>query len=484
MRLINTMRIYCNRLVVVILFVAALLAGCLSEQAAAPALSTGKPALLRSIDNSVLSVVVQIEESGREFIGQQREDGSWYVQMNVASGQAHAFVASWYANLKGQRVLLVEQHGEFFAGPTRVQSDAKTVDVSEGNGFDSDCDGASNLAELEANSDPLSSPGCSSDSQTNSAEASTNTGETTDASSTATNNADGAVTAGTTTSTGSATGNDVIDEPSDTGNADEGGTTDTDATNGSGGTSSPVVSATMPELVPIPAGCFTMGSPLTDPFRQDDERQHEVCVEAFEIGRHEVTFDQYIEFVGQFGSLQSIPFDSNWGKGSRPVINVSWRSAVAFTQWLSESTGDTYRLPTEAEWEYAARGGTQTLFWTGDTLRDDQENFDSTNPWGGGIATGKPYENKTLPVGSLQLNPFGLYDMLGNVIEFTCSLYSDNYENNLENQCDYDMTQEHVARGGVYNYIASWSRSSTRTGKVTADEINGHIGFRVVRENR
>jgi len=366
-------------------------------------------------------------ESGLAFDGLQREDGSWYVQINVPSGQAHAFVASWYANTKGEAVLLVEQRGEFFAGPTRVQADAETLDISVGNGFDADCDGLYNLAELEAGSDPLSGPGC--DIAGGAGVTDTND----------TGNSVGSTDAGSTT-----TGSDAVEDSTDT--VDD-GSTDSGMTDNPDTTPTPVVSAMIPELQPIPADCFQMGSPLTDPFRRDDERQHEVCVEAFHIGLYEVTFDQYSEFAGQPGAVQTIPFDSNWGMESRPVINVSWRNAVLYTQWLSEITGDTYRLPTEAEWEYAARGGTQTYFWTGDMLRDDQENFNSTDPWGGGIATGKPYENKTLPVGSLQPNPFGLYDMLGNVIEFTCSLYSENYDNNLEEQCDYDMTQEHVARG-------------------------------------
>jgi len=453
------------------LLIVATLAGCSAEPAVGPALTTGKPPILRAIDNRLLSVVVRIDAIGREFIGEQRTDGSWFVEMDVPADMTHNFVASWYANYKEQRVLLVEQRGEFYAGSTQVQANPTTVDVSDGNGFDSDCDGQSNLAELESNSDPLSTPGCGGNSQATEIDGAADAGDTAGPVGATEGATDGVIDTSAT---------NVTDNAGATGGID--GTLDAGSTNDTGGTPGSAVSSTIPELVPITAGCFQMGSPESDVFRQPDERQHKVCVDAFQIGRYEVTFDQYNEFAGQPGIAQSIPNDRTWGMGSRPVINIAWSDAVAYTQWLSDLTGDSYRLPTEAEWEYAARGGTQTLFWTGDTLRDDQEHFGSADPYGGGIATGLPYRDKTIPVGSLQPNPFGLYDMLGNVIEFTCSLYSDNYENQLEEKCDYDMTQSHMARGAAYNYIATWARSSTRTGVVTAGEHNGHVGFRVVRE--
>jgi len=445
------------------LLTAIMLTGCSTEQASGPEIATSKPPLLRAIDNSVLSVVVRIDEGGYIFVGEQRTDGSWFVKMDVPSDKTHNFVASWYASMKGQTLLLVEQRGEFYAGPDQLQSNAVTQDISVGDGFDYDCDGKSNLNELEDGSDPLVGPGCSGDSQA-----------------TGSNDSAGTTAEGTTAEGASeTTGTELSD---DSGNlSDIDGTPDAEPTGGSGG---PTVSSTIPELVSISEGCFTMGSPTTDVFRQSDERQHDVCVDAFHIGRYEVTFDQYNEFAGQPGVAQSIPNDRTWGMGLRPVINIAWSDAIAYTQWLSDLTGDTYRLPTEAEWEYAARGGTETLFWTGDMLRDDHEHFGSADPYGGGVATGLPFRDKTIPVGSLKPNQYGLYDMLGNVIEFTCSLYSDNYENQLEENCDYDVTQEHVVRGAAYSYIATWARSSTRTGLVAADAHNGHVGFRVVRENQ
>jgi len=148
----------------IVLFVAAVLNGCSEEQSIAPGLSIAKPSQLRNIDNSVLSVLVRIDEGGYEFIGEQRLDGTWVVRMNVPGDKTYNFVASWYANAKQQRVLLLEQRGQFYAGSDdNVETTRATEDTSVGNGFDADCDGLSNLYEVENSSDPLSIPtSCSS----------------------------------------------------------------------------------------------------------------------------------------------------------------------------------------------------------------------------------------------------------------------------------------------------------------------------------
>lgn len=481
-----------------------ILAGCIAEQPSGPDFATAKPPLLRAIDNSILSVVVRIDDQNPDYTGEQRSDGSWFVRMNISLDDTHTFVAKWYASTKGQRVLVLEQRGEFFASATSLRSQATSDDISEGDAFDEDCDGLSNLAEMDADSDPLdpqdplSSSGCSNSESTDNGVVSDADGTSDMSESQGTSDASGG-TSDTSDTNGSADsagsqGTSDASSATDAGSSDTGGgtnntagsntTSGADTTSGSNGLGGPEPSRTMPDLVELTGGCFPMGSATDEADRQDDERQHEVCVEPFAIGLYEVTYDQYNEFAGSPGVVQSSPHDNTWGMGRRPVINAVWRDAVAYTQWLSELTGDTYRLPTEAEWEYAARGGTQTRFWSGAQLRDDQEHFGSANPYGGGVATGQPFRDRTIPVGSLQPNPFGLYDMLGNVIEFTCSLYSANYENDLEKQCDNDMTKEHVLRGAAYSYIATWARSATRNERVSADQANGHVGFRVVRENR
>ena len=393
-----------------------------------PMFKSAKPSQLRAIENAELSVVVRINNADPDYPGVEQDDGTWFIEFNAQPDANHTFVASWFANFDGVRLLLLEQSGAFFANSsTGIAQMTSALDTQSA--FDFDNDGLSNLSELETGSDPLISQNAAG----NNAEIGTveNNGESAER-------------------------------------------------------SSPVPSPDRPDLVDIEAGCFLMGNALTgdpqqDVFFKSNQRQHQVCVNAFSIGRYEVTFDQYAAFADSPGTPEEVPGDLQWGKGTRPVRDVTWEEAVSYTRWLSEQTGDVYRLPTEAEWEYAARAGTTTRFWTGDTLRDDQEHFNSSNPYGGGIATGQPDRDKSRPVGSLQPNPFGLYDMLGNLGEHTCSEYSDDYSNGLENECG-SSTASHVVRGGTYLYIASWSHVYHRTQVVEPDKRNGHFGFRVVRE--
>ena len=116
-------------------------------------------------------------------------------------------------------------------------------------------------------------------------------------------------------------------------------------------------------MVVIPAGVFTMGSPDGEAGRSNDEGpQHSVKVVSFALGRYEVTFDEYDVFAN--ATHHELPNDEGWGRGLRPVINVSWVDALSYAAWLSEKTGQHYRLPTEAEWEYAARAGTRaSRYW-------------------------------------------------------------------------------------------------------------------------
>lgn len=145
-------------------------------------------------------------------------------------------------------------------------------------------------------------------------------------------------------------------------------------------------------------------------------------------------------------------------------------------------------MPTEAEWEYAARGGTTTRFWSGDELADNQENFviNNGNLYGGAIETEERLElpRDLLPVGSLQPNPYMLYDMLGNAIEHTCSAYSENYDSTLalETFCSAEPSDKHVVRGGEKGRDITWARSAGRTGTLEYNQRDGGVGFRVVKE--
>src|SRR5919106_5183579 len=153
-----------------------------------------------------------------------------------------------------------------------------------------------------------------------------------------------------------------------------------------------------PEMVVIPQGEFRMGD-IQGSGSADERPVHMVHIpRPFAMGRYAIIFDEYDLFAQATGREQ--PADKGWGRGRRPVINVSWKEAVAYAAWLSEQTGKRYRLPTEAEWEYAARAGTETAYWWGNEIGTNRANCDGCgSPWGG---------QQTAPVGSFQPNPWGL----------------------------------------------------------------------------
>ena len=236
------------------------------------------------------------------------------------------------------------------------------------------------------------------------------------------------------------------------------------------------------EMVNIKEGCFQMGTKLLGRNSPIDERQHKVCVEEFSIGKYEITQGLW-EAV-----MEKNP--SRFKNGIRyPVESITWKKANEFIHRLNEMIGKQYRLPTEAEWEYAARGGTTTVFYTGDDIRSDQENIDGTtlfniddfreaNPNNAGIA-----RKSTVKVGSFSPNPWGLYDVLGNVSEYTCSKYDKNY-NGYEEVCSFnsdDSTNELVRKGGSFYGSPSRARSAFRS-KTGPGNSSSAIGFRLAHD--
>jgi formylglycine-generating enzyme required for sulfatase activity len=208
--------------------------------------------------------------------------------------------------------------------------------------------------------------------------------------------------------------------------------------------------------VPIPAGTFTMGSPTNEVNRGDDETQHQVTLSAFKMSKHEVTFEQYDAFCDATG--RSKPSDKGWGRGNRPVINVSWDDATDFAEWMG------CRLPTEAEWEYAARAGTTTPFSTGNNLTFLQANFNG---------------QKTLPVGSFAANAYGLFDMYGNVWEWCSDWYGDYSTSAQTNPKGASSGSLRMIRGGSWFDYSYLSRSAIRTGYTPVNRIFS-VGFRLV----
>jgi formylglycine-generating enzyme required for sulfatase activity len=211
-----------------------------------------------------------------------------------------------------------------------------------------------------------------------------------------------------------------------------------------------------PEMVWIAGGRFKMGD-VQGGGDSDEQPVHDVSVGRFAMGRYEVTFAEYDKFAEATG--RNKPSDQGWGRGNRPVIYVSWYDATAYAEWLSEQTGQKYRLPTEAEWEYAARAGTTTKYWWGNEIGKNRAACD-----GCGAEWGWDAKHMTAPVGSFAPNAFGLYDTVGNVWEWTCSEYENRYKgqekickNKATIKTDGENQSHFVLRGG------SWFNDARRT---------------------
>ena len=244
-----------------------------------------------------------------------------------------------------------------------------------------------------------------------------------------------------------------------------------------------------PEMVVLPGGSFLMGSPPDALFADSNERPyHPVTIsEPFAVGRYEVTFDEWDACVAEGGCDCYEPEDEDWGRGRRPVINVSWEDAQDYLYWLSQKTGKSYRLLSEAEWEYAVRAGTTTDFYWGDYDYSGDERARNTicayaNV--GESAFDCDGKEMTLPVGSFRPNPFGLYDMIGNVQEWTADCWNDTYEGApadgrawQQGDCSLRST-----RGGSFywKHYPAHFRSAARN--MVRPWGQNYIGFRVARE--
>lgn len=226
-------------------------------------------------------------------------------------------------------------------------------------------------------------------------------------------------------------------------------------------------------VVFIPAGEFEMGSPVDELKRDNDEGQHHIkLTKPFYMGKCEVTQLQYREVMGEN--------PSKFGGDNLPVENVSWYDAARFLKKLSDKTGKKFRLPTEAEWEYACRAGTTTAFNTGTTIDSDFANYEATTPYANGII-GKDLKC-TNKVGSYPPNAFGLHDMHGNVWEWCSDFYDKDYYKvtpTVDPQGPQVNSGDKVMRGGAWNERPNKCRSADRNnrGPKTNQPI---IGFRVV----
>jgi len=226
-----------------------------------------------------------------------------------------------------------------------------------------------------------------------------------------------------------------------------------------------------PLMVKLPAGSFLMGS-QGNSLNFDEGPQHAVSLSRFSISKHEVTFAEYDKFARATGVR--LPYDEAWGRGDRPVINVSWNDAQAYVQWLSAQTGHTYRLPTESQWEFAARAAEQASYpWDEDADEVHANCFDCGSEWD---------QNSTAPVGNFTANHFGLHDMGGNVQEWTEDCYRRGYHGAPGDGSALLISgcARHTVRGGGYTSPVQNLRGTSR-GQYDQDIRLDTLGFRIIR---
>ena len=257
-----------------------------------------------------------------------------------------------------------------------------------------------------------------------------------------------------------------------------------------------------PEMVVVPAGSFMMGSPESEPQRWDGEGpQHKITIgKPFAVGRHAVTRGQFSAFVNDTShntengatvwtgkELKLDPYRSWRNPGflqddSHPVVCVNWNDARAYSAWLSETTGQTYRFLTEAEWEYVARAGTTTPFWWGPSITATQANYNGKYTYPAGRSKGE-YREATVPVASFEVNPWGLFNVHGNVWEWCEDIMHSDYNGAPVDGFAWARggdSSRRVVRGGSWNSNPEYLRSAHRDGHAAGIRIS-LFGFRVGR---
>ena len=270
---------------------------------------------------------------------------------------------------------------------------------------------------------------------------------------------------------------------------------------------------TCPEMVRVPAGTFMMGSPDKETGRDVMEGpQRKVAIKAFAIGKFHITRGDWERFVAATNrplangcAWSGLPGAKPWQlnpaaswkqlgfpqDSTHPAVCISFFDAIAYTEWLSKMTGFRYRLPSEAEWEYAARAGTITAFpWTtSGTLTHEMANYGADSGWTG-LAKGKDAWMATSPVGAFAPNAFGLYDMPGNVMQFTADYFSSSYMGLPTDGAPFksdSSADRRMIRGGDWGDPPRMLRSAFRNwvptkGVTLADYRSAGLGLRVVRE--
>jgi formylglycine-generating enzyme required for sulfatase activity len=231
-----------------------------------------------------------------------------------------------------------------------------------------------------------------------------------------------------------------------------------------------------PEMIVVPAGSFIMGSPESEEGRTRFEGpQHRVTFSRpFAVGKFSVTFDEWDACVADGGCDHYKPSDANWGRGSRPVINVSWNDAQAYISWLKRKTGRVYHLLSEAQREYVTRAGTSSPFWWGSTISPSHANYDA--------GSHHKFNYQTAPVDSFQPNPWGLYQVHGNVWEWTEDCWNESYDGAPTDGSAWTSgdCNSRVVRGGSWEAQPRYLRSALRNIYIAVNR-NPRYSFRVAR---
>ena len=238
-----------------------------------------------------------------------------------------------------------------------------------------------------------------------------------------------------------------------------------------------------PQMIVMPPGSFTMGS-INERGGSDERRRSVTFARSFAVGRFAVTFDEWDACVTDGGCNGYRPSDERWGRGRRPVINISWNDAKAYVEWLSRKTGRIYRLLSESEREYVTRAGTTTAFWWGSSITSNQANYNAHYAYDGGGGVGE-FRGMTLPVDSFAPNPWGLYQVHGNVSEWVEDCYQGSYADAPSDGSALNMAncQERAIRGGDWRINPDVLRAARRDEGEPQSRYN-YRGFRVARTLR
>lgn len=232
-----------------------------------------------------------------------------------------------------------------------------------------------------------------------------------------------------------------------------------------------------PSLVVVPAGRYWMGDHSGRGNHNERPLTPIEINHAFAIGRYEVSFADWQHYAE--ATATAMPDNEGWGlSAQRPVIQVSWHQALAYSHWLTKVTGQRYRLPTEAEWEYAARAGSDSYYWWGEQL-DSPETAPRAHCRG--CATSRLIQNKSASIGQFAANAFGLHDTAGNVWEWTASRFASPFDGSEQRAASLLDNSPRVVRGGAWNSGPSYLSSSQRDRKQPQHKDYA-LGFRVLRE--